>query len=125
MAIVVLIWIVCGIAAASVAGGRGGNGCLWFGLGVLFGPFALLFAYSVGVPCPACRRNISAQATTCSYCGSEFVEDQDDEDAPETKRCPYCAETILAAAKKCRYCSEFLPPEPIPADGAPERESAT
>ena len=27
---------------------------------------------------------------------------------PQTKQCPYCAETILAAAIKCKHCGEFL-----------------
>jgi membrane protein YdbS with pleckstrin-like domain len=27
---------------------------------------------------------------------------------PQTRQCPFCAETILAAAVKCRFCGEFL-----------------
>jgi len=28
--------------------------------------------------------------------------------SPETKSCPYCAESILAAAIKCKHCGEML-----------------
>jgi len=36
-----VIWIMCGIFAATIAGGKGHGGCSWFAGGFLFGPLAL------------------------------------------------------------------------------------
>jgi hypothetical protein len=78
MEIALLIWLVCGIAAAIIASNRGANGCLWFGLGFLFGPFGLAFSFGAGSgrQCPACRKNIHAEATKCPYCQSELPQAQ-------------------------------------------------
>jgi len=70
MQIAILLWVVCGIGAAVIASNRGGNGCLWFGLGILFGPFGLAFSFAAGSgrERPACRKNIHPKATKCPYC---------------------------------------------------------
>jgi hypothetical protein len=52
-----------------VASGKGANGCLWFGLGVLFGPFGLLFSFFAGgQKCPYCKKGIHSDAIVCPYC---------------------------------------------------------
>ncbi|GAB6125043.1 hypothetical protein [Humidesulfovibrio idahonensis] len=38
----VIIWILCGIAAAYIASKKGKDGGMWFLLGILLGPFALI-----------------------------------------------------------------------------------
>ena len=142
MELAILIWIVCGIAAAVIASNRGANGCLWFGLGVLFGPFGLAFSFTAGGgnECPACRKYLHPAATKCPHCGFNATTNPALPPAqPEpTKLCPFCAETIKAAAIKCRYCGESLsattsptptpvplhppppmPPTPTPVEGAP------
>ena len=39
---IILIWILCGVFAAMIAGGKGHGGCSWFAGGFLFGPLALI-----------------------------------------------------------------------------------
>jgi hypothetical protein len=74
MAVVVLLWVVCGIAAAFIALGRGANGLLWFVLGVLLGPIGLALSFRAGetTNCPHCRSEIPAQASRCPKCQSDL-----------------------------------------------------
>ena len=75
MEIAILIWIVCGIGAAFVAQRRGANGCLWFGLGVLLGPFGLAFAFTSGSDryCPACKKGIHLDASNARTAKPTFL----------------------------------------------------
>ncbi len=70
MELALALWIFCGIAAAFVAQSRGASGCLWFGLGVVFGPFGLAFAFASGTDrkCPHCRERVHPEATRCPKC---------------------------------------------------------
>jgi hypothetical protein len=85
----VFLWAMFGIGAAMIAGGRGQNGCLWFGLGVLFGPFALLFAFLVPRDTAVTDARELATGTM--------------------RKCPYCAELVRLEAIKCRYCASDIP----------------
>lgn len=72
----IILWLACGIGAAATASNRGANGCLWFGLGVLFGPFGLIFSFMSGdeqVRCPSCRSMISEKATRCPRCQASIT----------------------------------------------------
>ena len=40
--IAVVFWILCGVFASTIAGGKGHGGCSWFLGGLLFGPLALI-----------------------------------------------------------------------------------
>lgn len=74
MEIAVALWIFCGIGAGIVAGQRGGNGCLWFGLGAIFGPFGRAFSFASGSDrsCPFCRKRVHPEAVKCPHCQSDI-----------------------------------------------------
>ena len=67
MELAVLVWIICGMCASYVASERGNSGCLWFGLGGLFGPFGLIAAFASGevAKCPTCLKSINPKASKC------------------------------------------------------------
>ena len=68
----ILVWVVCGVAAAFLAESRGANGFPWFLLGILFGPFGLALSFISGSDrvCLACRKRVHPKATLCPYCRS-------------------------------------------------------
>lgn len=83
-----VIWTLFGIASAIVAKRKGRNGCGWFLLGVLFGPFGLILALVV-----------SSDNEALSKAKLE---------SGQMKKCPYCAELVQREAIKCRFCGSAL-----------------
>lgn len=64
------LWLFCGVIAATI-GAKKGEGCGAFFVGIVFGPFGILFALlSKGnrKTCPYCRELIHNEATVCSHC---------------------------------------------------------
>lgn len=92
----VILWILCGVAAAFVASAKGRSGFGWFLLGLLFGPIALLAA-AVTSPDRASRERRETLALLQSGKG---------------RPCPACAEVIRAEASRCRYCNSDVDPLP-------------
>lgn len=67
---IVLIWVVCALAAA-VIGSRKGEPVSGFIFGAILGPLGVLFALGSSgnrKPCPACREKIHKKAKVCPHC---------------------------------------------------------
>ncbi len=85
---IVLIWIVCGMISAVVAGNKGRSGCAWFIVGIVLGPLGLIWALVT----PSDHADLEEQAIASG----------------EYSKCPYCAELVRSEAVKCRYCGSEL-----------------
>lgn len=112
-----ILWVACGFFAAAIASGKGRSFGVWFVLGFLFGPIALLASGfmpkveidnvvrtpSVIAPterkCPFCAEQIKVEAIVCKHCG------RDVEPLPAPKNiCPHCGNDAGENPAQCSYC---------------------
>ncbi len=103
--LLILFWIICGIAAAFVATSRGASGCLWAFLGFLLGPIGLLMAFASesGRKCVYCLKGIHENARRCPHCHADFTEEEEEEPVKEGY-CQNCGKPQIAEAKFCIEC---------------------
>jgi hypothetical protein len=72
----ILGWLLCGLIAGAI-GKRKGEGFLSFIIGIIFGPFGILFALiSKGnrINCPYCKELVHKDAVRCSHCQKDLPE---------------------------------------------------
>ena len=124
---VFIFWVLCGIAAAMVASSKGRSVGGWFFLGLILGPFGLLFALLAGKEgpaegerkCPFCAEFIKKEAVVCKHCGRDLPENPIAETATHTDWmveqvsmapwrnltiCPICGAKHEGDPTECRAC---------------------
>jgi hypothetical protein len=105
-----LVWLLFGVASAIVASNKGRSGFGWFLLGILLGPFGLIFALIVS----KIERPADPYIPLPALTADQFLDQ-------ETKKCPHCAEVIKLEATKCRFCLETFDPDQVAREVAAHR----
>jgi hypothetical protein len=89
MEILLIFWLLFGVAAMLVMQNKGRSGCGGFALGFLLGPFGLIIALVLS--------------------SDQAVLEKSSLETGEMRKCPFCAEVIRKEARKCRYCGSDIP----------------
>lgn len=72
---VMLLWLLSGLTAGFIASNKGSSFVLWFALGILLGPFGVVFSlFAGGKRCPKCMSKIHKDATRCPQCRAVLAE---------------------------------------------------
>lgn len=73
MELPLVIMFLFGLWAGYLASSKGENGILWFIVGLIIGPFAVLLVFfTAGKRCISCQSKINKNALRCPKCGHVF-----------------------------------------------------
>ena len=107
-----LIWFFAwGVVCGAVASNRGRNPILWFIIGAVISPLALIVLLTM--PNLEIERKKEEEAAA-SRAEQSAREQRERLAARELRDCPYCAEPIKRQAKLCRHCGKEIEPLPAP-----------
>jgi hypothetical protein len=99
-----LIWVLFGVGCAIAAANKKRSTVGWFFLGMLLGPFGLIFILLLSPLAAPSPQSYPAALPPILPSGAVSLDQ-------ETKKCPACAEAIKLEAVKCRFCGEALDPQ--------------
>jgi hypothetical protein len=92
MEVLLIIWVLCGVAGGMILSNKGRSGCGGFALGFLLGPIGLVIALVMQTD----HKELESRTLSTG----------------DMRKCPSCAELVRAEAQKCRFCGSDLPPLP-------------
>lgn len=108
-----LVWILFGIASAVVGTQKGRSGCGWFAIGMLLGPFGLLFSLLVSSEKEEPTKVIVVGTPEGSPTLADPRLDIRTQITKLERPCSECAEVIKAEAKVCRFCGNRFTAEEV------------
>lgn len=104
MEIVIIVWLLCGVASGIIASSKGRSGFGWFCLGCLIGIFGVIII--IALPSQKGQLTAIQQQNLNEYKSiyGTFI----------MRKCPMCQELIQRAAVKCKHCGAEVSPLPEP-----------
>ena len=116
-----ILWAACGPATALIAARYGSSIPLWFALGLVLGPFGLIFSLASGNDrvCEHCSRRIDRAAVACPHCKADIAASAEQ---PPVYICAACGVRLANRPAFCTQCREPFHQAPWSVDPLLERK---